>query len=344
MIVSTQPVLAICGHSGSGKTTLIEKLIPFLRARQVKVAVIKHSSKCVEIDRPGKDSDRYYQVGATVYLRDSCQEFYRTARGDENIEAIAGKLLENHDYVVLEGFKSAGLPKIWLLGENETVPPASVANILAVYQPRQAETDGILRFIEDYLQKRWLATSTVGCVLIGGSSSRMGTAKHLIDKGGRTWLELIGSKLSTVTDSLVIAGQGSIPDSLPWPRLIDAPTVQGPLAGILSVMRWSPWTSLVVASCDLPQITAEALSWLLAQRRPGRWAILPQLSPERLEPLLAYYDFRARFFFEHLVARGLYRLANISDLPQAAIIQPPGDLHQAWHNCNSPADLEKIQE
>ena len=41
-----------------GKTTLVECLLPELRARGLRVSLIKHSHKDIEIDRPGKDSYR----------------------------------------------------------------------------------------------------------------------------------------------------------------------------------------------------------------------------------------------------------------------------------------------
>ena len=60
------PVIAFAGYSGSGKTTLIEALIPCLRRRGLRVAVIKHGAHHFDMDRPGKDSWRFSQAGAEV--------------------------------------------------------------------------------------------------------------------------------------------------------------------------------------------------------------------------------------------------------------------------------------
>ena len=62
------PILGICGFSGSGKTTLIEQLVPHLLSMGMKVAVFKHDVHGIDLDRPGKDSYRFFQSGADVIL------------------------------------------------------------------------------------------------------------------------------------------------------------------------------------------------------------------------------------------------------------------------------------
>ena len=48
------PVVAFAGYSGSGKTTLIEALLPCLRRRGLRVAVVKHDAHRFDVDRPGR--------------------------------------------------------------------------------------------------------------------------------------------------------------------------------------------------------------------------------------------------------------------------------------------------
>lgn len=49
-------VLAVSGVHNSGKTTLLEKLLPVLRSRGLKVGVIKHDGHDFTPDVPGTDS------------------------------------------------------------------------------------------------------------------------------------------------------------------------------------------------------------------------------------------------------------------------------------------------
>ena len=60
------PAISIMGWSGSGKTAFIEKLIPQLRARGLRVGVLKHDSHRFDMDREGKDTWRFGRAGADV--------------------------------------------------------------------------------------------------------------------------------------------------------------------------------------------------------------------------------------------------------------------------------------
>ena len=62
----TVPTVGFAGYSGSGKTTLIEQLVRSLKARGLRVAVIKHDVHDFEMDREGKDSWRFSQAGADI--------------------------------------------------------------------------------------------------------------------------------------------------------------------------------------------------------------------------------------------------------------------------------------
>ena len=61
-------VVCFAGYSGSGKTTLLEQLIPALKARGLRVSVIKHAHHRFDIDQPGKDSWRHRRAGAAEVL------------------------------------------------------------------------------------------------------------------------------------------------------------------------------------------------------------------------------------------------------------------------------------
>ncbi len=98
----------VSAASNSGKTTLIEKLVKIMKARGLRVAVVKHASAGFELDKPGKDSWRFKQAGAdTVVLAGQKQiAVMRKLDRDptpEELERAAGDV----DLVIYEGFKAA---------------------------------------------------------------------------------------------------------------------------------------------------------------------------------------------------------------------------------------------
>ncbi len=184
------------------------------------------------------------------------------------------------------------------------------------------------------------------CLLIGGKSSRMGRPKHLIeDRTGVNWAERLVSLLSEQSDGVVLSGAGEIPPSLAHlPRLADIDEARGPLAGIVAAMRWKPDACWLVSACDMPLMRGAALEWLLTTRKPGIWGSVPcQPQSQRLEPLFAHYDFRARTLFEEMVSAGQYRLSSVGEYARIATPPVPEEHRQSWRNCNFPEDLEQFR-
>jgi molybdopterin-guanine dinucleotide biosynthesis protein MobB len=333
-------VFGICGWSGAGKTTLIEKMVRVLAGKGIKVAVVKRDVHGLQVDTPGKDSDRFFQAGADVALRGPGEGFFRTHGDGKAPEFLMRTLAPQYDLVLVEGHKGTHFTKAWLLSEAESAPPPGVdAAVVLERDSRRLET--IMPVVEQFLASQWLKTPVYGCILVGGRSTRMGRAKHLLTAGGRTWLEKTAESLSGVCDRIILAGNGSVPEGFMCEaRVSDVPGVDGPMAGVLSGMRWAPHASWVVAACDMPDLSAEAARWLVSQRRPGVWAVIPRLARSRhLEPLLAYYDFRAASIVESLAAAGRYRLADVASSEKAITPSPPEDLEPAWRNVNTTKEL-----
>jgi len=103
----------VAASSNSGKTTLIEQVVRILKARGLRVAVVKHASAGFELDKPGKDSWRFQQAGAdTVVLvgPDTMAFMKKIIREPtpEELVQIAGDV----DIVIHEGFKLSAKNRI----------------------------------------------------------------------------------------------------------------------------------------------------------------------------------------------------------------------------------------
>lgn len=111
------PVIGFVAYSGTGKTTLIEQLITFLTQRAYKVAVIKHTHHHFDIDKPGKDSYRHREAGASEVLMVSDQRWvlmHELRQAAEPTMEEQLSMLSPCDLVIVEGFKDAKIPKIEL--------------------------------------------------------------------------------------------------------------------------------------------------------------------------------------------------------------------------------------
>ena len=111
------PVFIFVGHSGSGKTTLIEKLLPEMSARGLRLATIKHAHHKVELDTEGKDSWRYRKSGATMSMLVTSSELQIVAEAIDRCEPaqLAERFLNEADMVLAEGFSLAPGSKIEIL-------------------------------------------------------------------------------------------------------------------------------------------------------------------------------------------------------------------------------------
>ncbi len=108
-------VFGFAGWSGSGKTTLIEKLIPQITARGLKVSVIKHAHHGFDVDKPGKDSWRHREAGASEILLISDERWvlmHELRNEPEPDLAAQLRRLSPCDIVLVEGFKAVPIPKI----------------------------------------------------------------------------------------------------------------------------------------------------------------------------------------------------------------------------------------
>lgn len=75
---------------------------------------------------------------------------------------------------------------------------------------------------------------TLAAILAGGSSSRMGTDKALVEVAGRPMVEWVAEAVAAVTDRVVIAGRSGLEgfDAIPDP--VEGPV--GPLAGLVAAL------------------------------------------------------------------------------------------------------------
>ena len=110
---SQTPAVIIAGWSGSGKTTLVEKLLPVLKKKNLKVGTVKHHHGALELDKPGKDSWRHRQAGAdkTIIAAPGSVGMVMSVDHEPALDELI-PLMTDMDIVVVEGFKNEKRPKV----------------------------------------------------------------------------------------------------------------------------------------------------------------------------------------------------------------------------------------
>ncbi|MGA2885363.1 MAG: molybdopterin-guanine dinucleotide biosynthesis protein B [Halobacteriota archaeon] len=124
-------IFAVYGSSKSGKTTTVVEILKELRVRGYSVSTIKnvHVEHLV-FDVVGKDTWRHWKAGAEVVgLRapdESILMIKRPVMLDELIRHFSS------DYLVLEGFRGASLPKILCATDEERVEDELQSNVFCI--------------------------------------------------------------------------------------------------------------------------------------------------------------------------------------------------------------------
>ena len=122
---ASMKVFIFVGHSGAGKTTLIEKLLPELTRRGVRVATLKHAHHTVQLDTPGKDSWRYKQAGAVMSMLVTTHALQLVADTppERDPAQLAERFMGEADLVLAEGFSYSAGVKIEVLWRECGKPP-----------------------------------------------------------------------------------------------------------------------------------------------------------------------------------------------------------------------------
>ena len=130
------PAIAFVGRHNSGKTTLVTKVIAELVGRGLDVGSVKHHGhRGFEVDVEGKDSWRHRQAGAcevAIASPDKMALIRELAHEVEVAELI--ELMAPHDVVIVEGYRSCGLPCIEVMRSSNERDAVAAAEFVRAAQ------------------------------------------------------------------------------------------------------------------------------------------------------------------------------------------------------------------
>lgn len=173
--------------------------------------------------------------------------------------------------------------------------------------------------------------AVVGAVLAGGQSSRMGRDKALIVVEGLPLAARTANVLATAgCTNVCLVGRQHTLSGLDWPVIADHGTGYHPLAGVAAVLSRYPAGLVLVAPCDLVNLSATHITALLQHGGP-----CVASTGGRTHPLLAVYPGSYATMASVLATQGAPAMRLCRDLPTVELAPP------ALIDANHASDLPR---
>jgi molybdopterin-guanine dinucleotide biosynthesis protein A len=191
--------------------------------------------------------------------------------------------------------------------------------------------------------RRTTVLNVAGAVLCGGASRRMGRDKALIEVAGMPIVERVARTLEAAgchpvvlvggngTSLHAVTGRTFVPDTHPG---------EGPLGGVIDALGWfgspsmsSSAVAVVVAACDLPDLTVEAVEAVAGVDGAA------VAEAGRLHPSLARWPLTAGEQISALFDGGV---RSLHEALAAIDATPVGVDARAMRNVNKPGDLDTV--
>ena len=178
-------------------------------------------------------------------------------------------------------------------------------------------------------------------VLAGGSSSRMGRDKALLQLDGRPLVAHVVERLRPRFAELWLSADDDARLAfLGLPIAVDAQRGQGPLGGLAAALAATRHGVAFVCSCDVPDIDLDLVDAVLGGLTGDVDAVVPVTAAGHLEPLFAAYrSSLARTAAEVLASGRRSVLALLAACRVRRLPLPPG---VELTNLNAPEDWERF--
>lgn len=183
-------IVSVVGSRNSGKTALIERLIPSLKARGLRVAALKHDVHGFQMDHEGKDTYRFSEAGADAVGIVSPKRIasLENVEGELSPERFLQGLVHRPDLLLVEGFKRRPYPKLEVLEPSSSscfrgplllATFGSTSPSSASHSPHFTEVEQLAALLADVYGSE-VGEETAAFVVAGGKGGRMGQNKPAV--------------------------------------------------------------------------------------------------------------------------------------------------------------------
>ena len=207
------------------------------------------------------------------------------------------------------------------------------------------------------------ASNVTLAVLAGGEGSRMGRPKAELSVGGVPILRWLIGRWNWGGPTLLVTAPGreKPPGSEAFGREVsDAVAGEGPLRGLATALGAARTPVVVVATCDMPCVTAGQLRWLadaLVRQRATSWMVMTRGGPgddsespgdasgeREIEPFTCAVQRGAKKAVEGHLSGGARSLHSLAALAGVEVLDAPSDWPaEVWTNLNHPAEFDAFR-
>lgn len=136
------PVYSFVAWSGTGKTTYLTALTEELSARSIRTALVKHDAHRFDIDKEGKDTQRFAAAGAQVVAIADGEKWALMEYRPVSLDGILSKITDV-DLVLVEGWhEDARNPIVVHRAATGQAPKLNPADCVAAVSDVPLETGG----------------------------------------------------------------------------------------------------------------------------------------------------------------------------------------------------------
>jgi molybdopterin-guanine dinucleotide biosynthesis protein MobB len=108
-------ILSVVGQKNAGKTTLLVALARDFKRQGRRVMTIKHATHPAIVDTQGTDTWRHFNEGLaerTLIASPEQRIIFERSPDDTDPETLARRYFRDADIVLVEGFRTAPIPKV----------------------------------------------------------------------------------------------------------------------------------------------------------------------------------------------------------------------------------------
>lgn len=187
-----------------------------------------------------------------------------------------------------------------------------------------------------------------GVILAGGTSSRMGTNKALLELGGTPIIYRIYRTMASLFhEVLIVTNTPNDYEFIPCRKVPDIYPGNGAIAGLHSALAHSMTDRTFVVACDMPFVDPNIIRHLCDLQQDIDDAVIP-LSEGGQEPLHAIYKSKCSEVFEGAIKNRDLKILNILPRMQTRLViwekmKVVCGSKKSFFNVNTPEEYNSIQ-